>query len=84
MMNLKTLHVARDGYYGFGKLDPTKPFICSVEVEGPLGNVKLNLPAEVSQRVVSLIAEEIAAAGRATAEMMTASVLDGTALLGGK
>jgi hypothetical protein len=42
--------------------------------------VKLNLSADLSRRIVEIIAEEVAAAGRATAAMMTAEAFDVAAL----
>lgn len=82
-MHLKQLSIRRDGYHGYGKVDPSRPLICTVEMEGQSTSVTLNLDPDVSKRVLDLIASEVAAAGRATAERMTAEVLNGTALLEG-
>lgn len=80
-MFVKTISVRREGdIYGYGKTDPSKPFHATIEVEGSYGKVELKLSAEMSERIVSIIAEEVAAAGRATAEAMTAEVLNVAAL----
>ena len=77
-MFVRSINVSRDGDYGsiYDKVDASKPFIASIAVEGSHGEVKLRLSPELSQRIVGIIAEEVAAAGRATAEAMTADVLN--------
>lgn len=80
-MFIAQISVRRDGYYsGYGRPDPAKPFLATVEVHGQTGKMELNLSPEMSERVVAIIAEEIAAAGRACAEAMTAEVLTVAAL----
>lgn len=76
-MSLRRVSIIREGdYYGAYKaLDANKPFRATVEVEGAAGKVELNLSAELSQKIVAIIADEVAAAGRATAEIMTADAL---------
>lgn len=74
-MNVRSIHIRRDGDYSYSRMDPTKPFRASIEVEGSHGKVELLLSPEMSHRIVGIIAEEVAAAGRATAEAMTADVL---------
>lgn len=76
-MFIKSINVGREGYYGYGKCDPSLPLRASVVVEGDTGKVELNLSSEASQRMVALIADEIVAATRATAQLMTADVLQG-------
>ena len=68
-MFVNSISIRREGYYGmgYGKANPAKPFITTIEVEGPLGKVELNLPAAMSERIVAIIADEVVAAGRATA-----------------
>jgi hypothetical protein len=77
-MNLKAVSITRDGsYYGsYQKVDPTKPLRCTVEVEGPMGKTELNLPPETGDRIVALIADELAAQSRQVAEAMTAQFFD--------
>lgn len=82
-MHLKQLTIRRDGYYGYGKVDPTRPLACTIELEGDRGSVTLNLDPDMSKRVLDLVASEVAAAGRATAERMTAEVISGTPMLEG-
>lgn len=82
-MFVTQIAVRRDGYYGSGygsKADASKPFRATIEVMGQSGKVELNLSPEMSARIVAIIAEEVAAAGRATAEAMTAEVLNVAAL----
>lgn len=80
-MFVTAIDIRRDGYYrGYGNPDVSKPFKASIEVHGQHGKVELNLSPEMSQRIVAIIAEEVAAAGRATAEAMTADVLNVVAL----
>lgn len=82
-MFVTRIAVSREGYYGssYGsKADANKPFRATIELHGQHGKIELNLSAEMSERIVSIIAEEVAAAGRATAEAMTADVLNVVAL----
>jgi hypothetical protein len=81
-MFVTSISVRRDGYYGagYGKPDPSKPFKATVEVHGQHGKIELVLDPDMSKRIVALIADEVAAAGRATAEAMTADVLTAKAL----
>ena len=77
-MHVNRLTLTRDGYYGSGynKADPSKPFRAIIEVEGSHGKVELNLSPELSQRMVALVADEVAAAGRATADALVANCLN--------
>jgi hypothetical protein len=85
-MFVTQIAVRREGYYsGYGaKPDPSKPFHTTIEVLGQHGKIELNLSPAMSDRIVAIIAEEVAAAGRATAEAMTADVLNVVALPGAK
>jgi hypothetical protein len=74
-MFVNRITIVRDGYYGYGKADPSKPLRTTIEVEGQHGKVELNLSPALSDKVVKIIADEIAAAGRATAEALTAQCL---------
>lgn len=80
-MFVTRISIHREGWsgYGYSKPDPTKPFRATIEVQGQSGKVELNLSQELSDRIVAIIADEVAAAGRATAEAMTAEVLSATA-----
>lgn len=76
-MFVTRVSIHREGYsYGYGRPDPTKPFRATVEIHGENGKVELNLPAEASDKIVALISEEIADAGRRTAELLTAKALE--------
>lgn len=77
-MFISSINIAREGYYGYGRTDPTKPLRAVVKVEGQHGNVELNLSPEASERMVALIAEEIVEATKATAALMTSGVLSGS------
>ncbi len=82
-MFVTSINVRREGYYGagYGKADPNKPFAATIELHGQHGKVELQLSPEMSQRIVAIIADEVAAAGRATAEALTANFLEATPAL---
>lgn len=75
--HLRAISITREGeFYGSHRpVDPTKPFRATVEVQGATGKVELNLAPELSRKIVELIAEEVAAAGRMTADIMVADAL---------
>lgn len=79
-MFVSQISIRREGYYLYGKPDPTKPFMATIEVHGQHGKIELNLSEELSAKVVAIVADEVAAAGKATAEAMTASVFNVAAL----
>ena len=79
-MIVRSINITREGDYGYGTVDQTKPFRAKVSVHGVHGAVELLLPEDLSRQVVSLIAEQIAAAGRATAEAMVAEAFNAAAL----
>ena len=76
-MIVKSINIRRDGDYfsSYKPADASKPFMATLEVEGSHGKVELRLSPELSAKIVAIVAEEIAAAGRATAEALTASCL---------
>lgn len=77
-MFLARLSIAREGYVGSGygrAADPSKPLRATVEIIGESGKTEIDLPAETSDRIVALIAEELAASARAVAEKMTAQFI---------
>jgi len=78
-MFVTAIRIARDGYIsGYSRnseADAAKPFRATVEVMGVHGKIELLLNADMSKRIVEVVADEVAAAGRATAEAMTAEVL---------
>lgn len=76
-MFVTSVSMRRQGYYGasYGKADPAKPFDITIEVNGQHGKIELNLRPELSERIIALIASEIAEAGRVTAEALTASFI---------
>lgn len=83
-MFVTSVSIRRQGYYGTyggGKADPAKPFDITIEVHGQHGKVELALRPELSERIIALIAAEVADAGRATAEAMTASFIAATPAL---
>lgn len=76
-MIVTRISVAREGWYAsYAKPDASKPLRATVEVYGETGKVELNLGPEASDRIVALIADEIADAGRRTAELLTAKALE--------
>jgi len=72
-MFLARLNVTRKGYFGSGYSSPKPdaPLECTVEIIGQSGKTELNLPQETSDKIVALIAEELAASARADADAMT-------------
>lgn len=80
-MFVTSVSIRRDGYFGagYGKPDPTKPFKATIEVHGQHGKVELNLDPDMSARIMEVIADEVAAAGKATAEAMVASFITAAA-----
>jgi len=82
-MFITSIRIAREGYFsGYTAPDSSKPFTATIEVHGRRGKVELMLSPELSARVVSIIADEVAAAGRETAEAMTADCLTVAAIAG--
>jgi len=81
-MIVRSINIARDGDYGYGAVDASKPFRCKIKVGGVNGEIELLLSTEMSQQILALIADEVAAAGRATAQAMVAEVFNVTALPG--
>ena len=47
-MFITQISIVRDGYYGYGKHDPSKPLRATVAVEGQHGKVEVNLTPEAS------------------------------------
>ena len=81
-MIIKSISIRKAGYYSYGKPKGDEPFLAQIEVESPFGEVKLNIDAERTKAIVSLIADMIAEAGRQTADAMTAEVISGDRLIG--
>jgi hypothetical protein len=81
-MFISQISIRRDGYYAYGgsKPDASKPFLATIEVHGGGHKTELNLSPEMSERIVAIVADEVAAAGRATAEAMVAEAMTITAL----
>lgn len=77
-MFVTNVSIRREGYYGagYGKADPSKPFNATIELHGQKGKVELNLSPDMSAKIIALIADEVAAAGRATAEALVANILE--------
>lgn len=81
-MFLTRISIHREGYWaGAHSADPKKPFRATIEFQGQSGKIELTLDPDMSKRVLALVADEVAAAGRATAEAMTAEVINGAVLL---
>lgn len=80
-MFVKAINIRKTGYFGYGKIDPAAPFQATIEIEGQNGKMELVLEADLSKRVLALIADEVASAGRKAAEMMTAEIINGNSAL---
>jgi len=81
-MFVTRISITRDGYYGagYGKADPSKPFNATIELHGKQGKVELVVSPSMSARIVEIVADEVVAAGRATAEALTASFIASNAI----
>lgn len=80
-MIVRAISIRRENDFGYGGFDASRPLRAQIEVQGAHGKVELMLSPDLSRRVVEIIAEEVAAAGRATAEAMTADILNDVAAL---
>lgn len=69
---LKGLHL----WSGYGD----KGYRVTADFEGPVGEVKLNLPASLSARVVDVCLDEIVSAIRSAADVSRESLLRGEAV----
>lgn len=81
-MIIGRIEISRQGYIGsgYGTPDASKPFLAKIEVFGTQSRTELLLSEELSRRVVEIVADEIAASGRATAEALVAEAMTVTAL----
>lgn len=81
-MFIGRIEISRVGYIGmgYGTPDASKPFLAKIEVFGTQSKTELLLSEELSRRVVEIVADEIAASGRATAEALVAEALNVSAL----
>jgi hypothetical protein len=79
-MFVASISIRRQGYfgsYGGGVAKPETPFDATIEIHGQHGKTELKLSPDMSQRVLDIIADEVAAAGRSVAEAMTAQFITG-------
>lgn len=72
---LQRVMISRKGLNSWETANPTAPFAATIEVRGASGKVELNLSEDLSRRIVEIVADEVAAAGRATAEAMVADAM---------
>lgn len=72
---LNRVIIARKGLHSWDKADPSAPFAATIELQGATGKIELNLSERLSRRIVEIVADEVVAAGRATAEAMVADAL---------
>ncbi len=81
-MFIGRVEISRVGYigHGYGHPDASKPFLAKIEVFGTNTKTELLLSEELSRRVVEIVADEIAASGRATAEALVAEAMMVSAL----
>lgn len=80
-MFLKQLSIRRDTRYSFSEPKGDEPFAATIELIGQHGKVERRLDADLSRRILEIVSDEVAKAGRATAEAMVAEVLSGQPLL---
>jgi hypothetical protein len=80
-MFLARLLVTREGYhgngtyYGLGKKIEDQPLVATVEIIGAHGKTEIRLSEEASDKVIAIMAEELAAQARAVADAMTADFI---------
>lgn len=79
-MFIRTISIARDGDFGYGPIKADKPFLAKIQVEGQNGKTELYLSADMSLRIMEIVAEKVAGAGRATADAMVAEAMTYTLL----
>jgi len=81
-MFIGRIEISRQGYIGmnYGAPDPSKPFLAKIEVHGNSSKTEMFLSPELSDRIVAIIADEVAASGRAVAEAMVAEAMTVAAL----
>lgn len=83
-MIVQAISIRREGYsFGYSSYrdaDASKPFHATVEIHGRSGKTELQLSPEMSKRILDVIADEVVASSRATADAMTADILEATAL----
>lgn len=74
-MRVRSLSMRREGDYGsaYGKVDYSKPFQTTIEMEGNGNELKLQIGPEVSEKIMALIADEVVKAGKIAAEALTFS-----------
>lgn len=76
-MIVSRISITSEGWYsGYGKPDASKPLRATIEIHGDHGKTELNLPPETSEKIIALIADEVADAGRETARLLTAKALE--------
>jgi hypothetical protein len=79
-MIIRSVHIDRKGQYSFEPVNQSIPFIATIMLDGKSGKIELLLSEELSRRIMEVVADEVVAASRATAEAMTAEILDVAAL----
>ena len=81
IMIVKAISIRRVGTHYYSDPKGNEPFAATLEMIGEYGKVELRLSPDMSQRIVEIVADEIAKAGRATAEALTAEVISGQPLI---
>lgn len=79
-MFVREITIKREGDYGFNTVNPSKPMIAKIKVEGQSIETMIVLSEAVSTRVLQIIADEVAAAGRVVAQSMVAGLFEQLAL----
>jgi hypothetical protein len=79
-MHLNRLNIRRVASKAWQDPTPADPFAATIEMIGAHGKVELELSQDLSRRILAVVAEEVANAGRATAEAMVAEAITCVAL----
>lgn len=79
-MNVRKISIIRENDWGHDPINWANPMIATIMVEDPSGKVELVLSEDLSRRIMEVIADEVAGAGKATVEAMVANIFTQPAL----
>lgn len=82
MLVLDELRIYRQTRWDYTTKQEARSLRGKITFKGNAGAVELNLDEELSQRLLAVVAEEVAAAGREVAHNLTAEIVNGTDQVG--
>jgi hypothetical protein len=74
-MIVRSITIAREGDYGYGTCDTSKPLKAKLKLLGKNGEIELYLDEAASAKIIALVADEITAETKKVAEALTIEVL---------